>query len=153
MSTIQSAIDRFVSFYIALDRQTSSALTSLYHPDAVLIDPFGEHSGLNAIQRCIFPGGFLPSLTAMHTLMTRHTDFAVRNVFDMGPDYEPSLDIFRFFQGKTEAWGRVQDRRNLASPSAPSPFLHPTCAIRRTDHENATCYRYQRLFNGLNRAF
>jgi Nuclear transport factor 2 (NTF2) domain. len=50
MSTIQSAIDRFVSFYIALDSQPPSALTSLYHHDAVLIDPFGEHRGLNAIQ-------------------------------------------------------------------------------------------------------
>ena len=39
------------------------------------------------IQRYIFPGGFLPSITAMNDLMTRHTDFVVRNLFDMGPDY------------------------------------------------------------------
>lgn len=39
------------------------------------------------IQRYIFPGGFLPSITAMNELMTRHTDFVVRNLFDMGPDY------------------------------------------------------------------
>lgn len=39
------------------------------------------------IQRYIFPGGFLPSITAMSELMTRHTDFVVRNLFDMGPDY------------------------------------------------------------------
>ena len=42
------------------------------------------------IQRYIFPGGFLPSITAMSELMTRHTDFVVRNLFDMGPDYAPT---------------------------------------------------------------
>lgn len=43
------------------------------------------------IQRYIFPGGFLPSITAMSELMTRHTDFVVRNLFDMGPDYARTL--------------------------------------------------------------
>ena len=51
MSAIQSAIDRFTSYYTAMDSQPPSALTSLYHPDAALIDPFGEHRGLHAIQR------------------------------------------------------------------------------------------------------
>ncbi|STV31792.1 S-adenosyl-L-methionine dependent methyltransferase [Klebsiella pneumoniae] len=41
------------------------------------------------IQRYIFPGGFLPSITAMSELMTRHTDFVVRNLFDMGPGLRP----------------------------------------------------------------
>jgi len=50
MSTIQSVIDRFIGYYIALDSQPSSALGALYHPNALLIDPFGEHRGLPAIQ-------------------------------------------------------------------------------------------------------
>ncbi len=47
------------------------------------------------IQRYIFPGGFLPSITAMSELMTRHTDFVVRNLFDMGPDYARTLAHWR----------------------------------------------------------
>lgn len=47
------------------------------------------------IQRYIFPGGFLPSITAMSDLMTRHTDFVVRNLFDMGPDYARTLMHWR----------------------------------------------------------
>ena len=47
------------------------------------------------IQRYIFPGGFLPSITAMNELMTRHTDFVVRNLFDMGPDYARTLIHWR----------------------------------------------------------
>lgn len=47
------------------------------------------------IQRYIFPGGFLPSITAMNELMTRHTDFVVRNLFDMGPDYARTLAHWR----------------------------------------------------------
>ncbi|PLY44805.1 SAM-dependent methyltransferase [Lelliottia sp. F153] len=47
------------------------------------------------IQRYIFPGGFLPSITAMNELMTRHTDFVVRNLFDMGPDYARTLTHWR----------------------------------------------------------
>ncbi len=47
------------------------------------------------IQRYIFPGGFLPSITAMSEQMTRHTDFVVRNLFDMGPDYARTLAHWR----------------------------------------------------------
>ena len=47
------------------------------------------------IQRYIFPGGFLPSITAMTELMTRHTDFVVRDLFDMGPDYARTLVHWR----------------------------------------------------------
>ncbi|TDT59014.1 SnoaL-like protein [Enterobacter sp. AG5470] len=51
MSTLSSVINRFVEYYAGLDNQPPSALTTLYHPDAQLIDPFGEHRGLVAIQR------------------------------------------------------------------------------------------------------
>lgn len=65
------------------------------------------------IQRYIFPGGFLPSITAMSTLMTRHTDFVVHNLFDMGPDYALTLEHWR--QRFTEAWDEIEklgfDRR------------------------------------------
>ncbi|MFJ5438494.1 class I SAM-dependent methyltransferase [Pectobacterium brasiliense] len=52
------------------------------------------------IQRYIFPGGFLPSITAMTTTMTRHTDFITRDLFDIGQDYARTLSEWRqrFYQ-------------------------------------------------------
>lgn len=58
------------------------------------------------IQRYIFPGGFLPSITAMSALMTRHTDFVVRNLFDMGPDYARTLAHWR--QRFVQAWPDIE---------------------------------------------
>lgn len=58
------------------------------------------------IQRYIFPGGFLPSVTAMSDLMTRHTDFVVRNLFDMGPDYARTLAHWR--QRFVQAWHEIE---------------------------------------------
>ena len=58
------------------------------------------------IQRYIFPGGFLPSITAMSELMTRHTDFVVRNLFDMGPDYARTLAHWR--QRFIHAWQEIE---------------------------------------------
>ena len=58
------------------------------------------------IQRDIFPGGFLPSVTAMNELMTRHTDFVVRNLFDMGPDYARTLAHWR--QRFVHAWQEIE---------------------------------------------
>ncbi|WP_213716488.1 SAM-dependent methyltransferase [Cedecea lapagei] len=58
------------------------------------------------IQRYIFPGGFLPSVTVMSDLMTRHTDFVVRNLFDMGPDYARTLAHWR--QRFIHAWQEIE---------------------------------------------
>ena len=46
MSTSPSVIRRFVEYYAGLDAQPPSALAALYHPDATLSDPFGQHQGL-----------------------------------------------------------------------------------------------------------
>lgn len=51
MSTMQSVIERFIDYYAELESQPPTALTALYHPDAVLCDPFGEHKGFLAIHR------------------------------------------------------------------------------------------------------
>lgn len=50
MSTSPSVIRRFVEYYAGLDAQPPAALAALYHPDATLSDPFGQHQGLFAIQ-------------------------------------------------------------------------------------------------------
>lgn len=50
MRPSSSAISRFSAYYATLDTQPPSALAELYHAHAVLIDPFGQHQGLAAIQ-------------------------------------------------------------------------------------------------------
>jgi hypothetical protein len=45
MSTLHTVVSRFVNYYTALDSQPPSALAELYHSNATLIDPFGEHRG------------------------------------------------------------------------------------------------------------
>jgi cyclopropane-fatty-acyl-phospholipid synthase len=57
------------------------------------------------IQRYIFPGGFLPSITVMSDIMTRHTDFVLHNLSDMGPDYARTLAHWR--QRFLHAWPQV----------------------------------------------
>lgn len=51
MSTLPSVVSRFVEYYAALDSQPPSALVGLYHSNATLVDPFGEHDGIFALQR------------------------------------------------------------------------------------------------------
>lgn len=58
------------------------------------------------IQRYIFPGGFLPCITAMSDIMTRHTDFVIRNLFDMGPDYARTLGHWR--KSFEHAWPDIE---------------------------------------------
>lgn len=68
---------------------------------------YREYSkSVDFIQRYIFPGGFLPSVTVMSDLMTRHTDFVVRNLFDMGPDYARTLAHWR--QRFIHAWQEIE---------------------------------------------
>ncbi|THD51378.1 class I SAM-dependent methyltransferase [Enterobacteriaceae bacterium ML5] len=47
------------------------------------------------IQRYVFPGGFLPSITAMNDTMTRCTSLVVRDLFDIGFDYARTLHEWR----------------------------------------------------------
>ncbi|MBV6819744.1 cyclopropane-fatty-acyl-phospholipid synthase family protein [Rahnella sp. PD12R] len=47
------------------------------------------------IQRYVFPGGFLPSVTAMNETMTRYTGLVVRDLFDIGFDYACTLHEWR----------------------------------------------------------
>jgi cyclopropane-fatty-acyl-phospholipid synthase len=47
------------------------------------------------IQKYIFPGGFLPSITALTSSTTKHTDLIVRDLFDIGQDYAKTLVDWR----------------------------------------------------------
>jgi len=52
------------------------------------------------IQRFVFPGSFIPSVTAITESVTRATDMKVFNLEDIGPHYAPTLRLWRerFFQ-------------------------------------------------------
>ena len=67
MSPSPSVLSRFTEYYAMLDTQPPSALATLYHANAVLIDPFGQHRGLSAIQ-----GVFFPSVSQRGAVPFRH---------------------------------------------------------------------------------
>ncbi len=46
------------------------------------------------IQKHIFPGGFLPSLSQMTQLFKRNTNMVVRDAFDFGLSYAKTLNIW-----------------------------------------------------------
>jgi len=58
------------------------------------------------IQRYIFPGGFLPSVTAMLDSLTRSTDMRLIHLEDIGPHYAETLKRWReaFSQNLDRVW-------------------------------------------------
>ncbi len=55
MSTSPSVIRRFVEYYAGLDAHPPAALAALYHPDATLSDPFGQHQGAVRHSALLYP--------------------------------------------------------------------------------------------------
>jgi len=47
------------------------------------------------IQKYIFPGGFLPSVTALTCATSRHSDLVLRDLFDIGSSYARTLADWR----------------------------------------------------------
>ena len=47
------------------------------------------------IQRYIFPGGCLPSVTMMTDIITRHSDMRLYHLEDIGPHYASTLRMWR----------------------------------------------------------
>jgi len=58
--------------------------------------------GVDFIQKYIFPGGSLPSVTAMSHAITKKTDFHIFDLEDIGPHYARTLKDWRerFFQNE-----------------------------------------------------
>ncbi|MGQ4275774.1 class I SAM-dependent methyltransferase [Pseudidiomarina sp. E22-M8] len=52
-------------------------------------------NSVDFIQQHIFPGGFLPSLTMITEMFTKHTDMVVRQLQDIGFDYAYTLRDWR----------------------------------------------------------
>ena len=62
-----------------------------------LQDQFYAHAlkSVDYIQRFVFPGSFIPSVTAMTESLTRVTDLKLFNLEDIGPHYAPTLKAWR----------------------------------------------------------
>ncbi|SJL83310.1 SAM-dependent methyltransferase [Vibrio palustris] len=56
-------------------------------------DYYGRN--VDFIQKYIFPGGFLPSVTVLANAATQNTDFVIRDLHDFGDDYGKTLREWR----------------------------------------------------------
>ncbi|WP_111979832.1 SAM-dependent methyltransferase [Algibacillus agarilyticus] len=67
-----------------------------------------EHylNNVDFIQRYIFPGGFLPSITEMCKHITQHTDMVVENIDDIGLDYARTVNDWN--QRFNAAWPELK---------------------------------------------
>lgn len=90
-------------------------LNSLLKPDGLMLlqaitiadQRYAAYSrGEDFIQKHVFPGGFLPSMALMCSILSSKTDLVIRDVLDMGLDYARTLRHWReAFLANTE---RVQ---------------------------------------------
>ena len=48
-------------------------------------------NNVDFIQKYIFPGGFLPSVTSLAQATTQYSDLVIRDLFDIGMDYAKTL--------------------------------------------------------------
>lgn len=67
---------------------------------------YGNYAkGVDFIQRYIFPGGFLPSITLLQQTISEVSDYVVQDVFEMGNDYARTLREWR--QRFDHAWPQL----------------------------------------------
>ena len=65
-------------------------------------------NSVDFINRYVFPGGFLPSLSAMSRSVRSVTDFRLVDQYDFAPDYARTLACW-----KANFWDHIQQVRNL----------------------------------------
>lgn len=128
MSTLSRVIDRFVEYYARLDSQPVSALSALYHPDALLIDPFGEHLGLPVIER------YFSHLLAS----VNHCHFSIDS---------PLHDDARFATSWTMHWShpRIAGGKHLTLPGCSVVDVRGEKIVRQRDYYDAGEMIYQHL--------
>ncbi len=64
-------------------------------------------NSVDFIQKYIFPGGFLPSITALTQTATQSSDLVLRDLFDIGEDYAITLN--HWYQRFNANLSRVED--------------------------------------------
>jgi cyclopropane-fatty-acyl-phospholipid synthase len=86
-----------------LDTYLAQCSQLLQHDGAMLLqaitirDQFYQQAlkSVDYIQRYIFPGSFIPSVTAIGTALTRVTDLKIEHLRDIGPHYARTLQLWR----------------------------------------------------------
>ncbi len=70
-------------------------------------------NNVDFIQKYIFPGGFLPSVTSLTQAATQYSDLVARDLFDIGLDYAKTLNDwhYRFNQSEKAVRGFGYDDR------------------------------------------
>lgn len=128
MRTHPFVIDRFVDYYSGLDKQPVALLATLYAEDAILLDPFGEHNGLFAIQRY-----FTHLLANVNTCR-----------FTIDP---PLCDTQRFAVTWTMYWShpRIAGGKLCALPGCSMVETHNDRVIRQRDYYDAGEMIYEHL--------
>jgi len=128
MSTIDTVIDQFVDFYTELDSQPLTMLSLLYHPDAVLIDPFGEHQGMVAI----------------HRYFTHLLDRVESCRFVIDP---PLSGDDRFILSWSMRWShpRIADGETLLLPGCSAVDVRDGIIVRQRDYYDAGEMIYEHL--------
>ncbi|MGG5836316.1 MULTISPECIES: nuclear transport factor 2 family protein [Enterobacteriaceae] len=128
MSAMPSVIDRFVDYYTGLDNQPPSALAALYDVNATLLDPFGEHKGLFAIQRY-----FTHLLTNVESCR-----------FTIDP---PLYDDRRFVVTWTMHWShpRIAGGETLSLPGCSMAEIQGETIVRQRDYYDAGEMIYEHL--------
>jgi cyclopropane-fatty-acyl-phospholipid synthase len=64
-------------------------------------------SNVDFIQRYIFPGGFLPSITVLSQHLTEHSDMVIESLHDIGLDYAKTLADWR--SAFLNSWNELAD--------------------------------------------
>lgn len=59
-------------------------------------------NNVDFIQKYIFPGGFLPSVTSLTQAATKYSDLVVRDLFDIGLDYARTLSEWHYRFNQSE---------------------------------------------------
>jgi hypothetical protein len=128
MNPIRSVIDQFVDFYTSLDTQPLRTLSQIYHADAVLIDPFGEHQGMLAI----------------HRYFTHLLDNVSQCRFVIDP---PLSDEDRFMMSWTMHWShpRIARGKALMLPGSSAVNVQDGLIVRQRDYYDAGEMIYEHL--------
>ncbi len=84
------------SYFAAIDRLLAPGGTACIQAILMSHDRFlATRNSFGWIQKYIFPGGLIPSLTAIREVSNRHTSLRVSNVHAFGPHYAETLRRWR----------------------------------------------------------
>lgn len=128
MSSTPSVITQFIQYYTDMDSEPLSILADLYHPDAVLTDPFGQHQGLPDIQR------YFAQLLAN----VGHCRFAVDSPLVQGQQFAVSW-VMDF------SHPRLSGGKTLQLPGCSMVHIQDQMIIRQRDYYDAGEMLYEHL--------